>query len=301
MSQIESTYKAVDVEEFLDKLFYRPFGYYLAIFAGRLGLTPNAVTVLSIVIGVVAGHLFYYTDLTTNVVGMALFVLADALDSADGQLARMTNTKTRTGRILDGVAGNIMYISVYTHFCLRTVVAGGPWWIFGVAVLAGLSHSFQAAMADYYRTAYLFVVYGRDRGELDKSGAIAAVNGRLKWRNNFGVKFLVRVYLNYMYQQEALARSFLRLMDVLDDRFNGEVPPWFGKQYALKNRPLLKYYNILTTNTRNAAMFACIFLGRVTWYFGFEIIVLNLLLCVVTLYQARLNRQLQAVLEAGNG
>ena len=292
MWQIESTYKARDVEEFLDRYFYRPFGYGIALVARRLKMSPNAVTIMSIFVGVVAGHLFYYTDLLTNVIGMALFVVADAMDSADGQLARMTNAKSRTGRILDGFAGNLMYISVYTHFSLRIIEAGGSWWIFGVAVIAGLSHSFQAAMADYYRNAYLHFVYGHDRSELDRSSAIAALNSKLTWRKQFVLKFLVRIYLNYMYQQEALARHFGRLLSMTQEKFGGTIPEWFSKEYAARNRPLLKYYNILTTNTRNAVMFACIFLNVVWLYFFFEIVVLNLLLGAVTLHQERLNRQL---------
>ena len=58
MSRIESTFKAREVEEAIDIWFYRPLGYFVARVCVPLGITPNAVTIISIFIGVAAGHLF---------------------------------------------------------------------------------------------------------------------------------------------------------------------------------------------------------------------------------------------------
>ena len=41
---VEGTYKARDVEGFLDIYFYRPVGFVLARFFARLGVTPVGVT-----------------------------------------------------------------------------------------------------------------------------------------------------------------------------------------------------------------------------------------------------------------
>ena len=86
MSQIESTYKALDVEETIDIWFYRPVGYYIATGCQKFGITPNVVTIISIFIGVAGGHLLYYQDFMTNLWGIILWVIADTLDSVDGQL-----------------------------------------------------------------------------------------------------------------------------------------------------------------------------------------------------------------------
>ncbi len=211
MSQIESTYKARDVEEAIDRAFYRPIGYSIARLSRSLALSPNVITIISIVVGVIAGHLFYYSHLAINVVGMILLVGAEAMDSADGQLARMTKSYSRFGRILDGVGGNLIFVSIYLHLCLRIVHEGGPLWIFLVAILSGVSHSFQCAMADYYRNAYLYFVYGEHRSELDKAATVAREYSSLPWRKDLLRKFLMRFYVNYTYQQEFLAANFQRL------------------------------------------------------------------------------------------
>src|SRR2546428_2646056 len=83
MSRIEETYKARDVEETIDIYFYRPVGYLLAIGCRALRISPNAVTIVSIFIGVAGGHLLYYRDVVLNFWGVILWVVADTLDSVD--------------------------------------------------------------------------------------------------------------------------------------------------------------------------------------------------------------------------
>ena len=301
MSQIESTHKPRDVEEVIDIYFYRPIGYMIARVSKSLAITPNAVTVISIIIGMIAGHLFYYHDLWTNVIGMLLLILSEAMDSADGQLARMTNRHSRLGRILDGFAGNLIFISIYVHLCLRLMTEGSSAWIFAVAVLSALSHSFQCAMADYYRNAYLYFVYGEQKSELDKSASIAGTFQRITWTGSPVKKFLVRIYLNYTYQQELLARNFQRLYATTRERYGVTVPDWLSERYMEGNRPLLKYYNFITTNTRIIALFIALFINRVFLYFAFELIVLNAVLFILTLYQEKLNARLLRMIEIPEG
>src|SRR3990172_4831045 len=157
-SKIESTFKSKDTEEFLDRLFYRPVGYGMAVVSKSIGLTPNIVTFISIFFGMLGGHLLFYRNVTINLTGALFLIIAESLDSADGQLARMTNIHSRYGKILDGVAGNLMFVSIYVHMCARFIVEGGSPFIFLIAGVAGFSHSLQSAMSDYYRHFYLFFV-----------------------------------------------------------------------------------------------------------------------------------------------
>jgi len=167
-SKIKSSYKSEDTEEILDKLFYRPIGYRMAVVSKSLGLTPNAVTFTSMIIGVLAGYLFFYQNTEINLIGVFLLITAEALDAADGQLARMTNTYSRYGRIFDGAAGNLMFGSIYLFMSARFIIEGGTPWIFGIAVISSLSHSFQSAMSDYYRNFYLFFITGKNIGGIDE-------------------------------------------------------------------------------------------------------------------------------------
>ena len=46
------TLKSADTEEHIDLAFYRPIGYAWACLARRLGVTPNAITISSIFLGI---------------------------------------------------------------------------------------------------------------------------------------------------------------------------------------------------------------------------------------------------------
>ena len=61
--EIKSTLKSMDTEEFIDLVFYRPIGYLWAKLFEKLNVTPNAVSVASIFLGVAAGVLVYFDDL----------------------------------------------------------------------------------------------------------------------------------------------------------------------------------------------------------------------------------------------
>src|ERR1041385_1901463 len=117
--KIESTFKARDVEGAFDLFFYRPIGFWLAQAFARLKMTPAGVSLLAGIFGVIAGHLYFYRDLSINIVGMVLHVCANTLDNADGQLARLTQRETRKGRIIDSVADHLVFASIYVHLTLR--------------------------------------------------------------------------------------------------------------------------------------------------------------------------------------
>ena len=280
-SKIDNTLKSKETEEFLDILFYRPLGYLMAIGSRKIGITPNAITILSIFIGVIAGHLFYYDNINVNVIGILLLIWAEALDSADGQLARMTDTKSMYGRILDGFGGNLWFISIYLHICFRLINTGGSYGVLLLALACGASHSLQSAMADYYRNYYLYFVYGKNKSEVTKPQNLQKPYEELSWSRNFIKKFLMRVYINYTIEQEYFSKSAIKLMNFVTAAFKDQLPSEISNVFKQKNKKLIKYYNILTTNTRMIVLFVSILSGFLYLYFLFEITVLNALLVYV--------------------
>src|SRR6266567_3822346 len=180
-SRVEATYKAREVEGVLDLYFYRPIGFRLAEFFAHLEIQPAAVTLLAGICGVIAGHLYYYRDLRINMVGMVLHVCSNALDNADGQLARLTRRESRKGRIVDSLADHLVFVSIYLHLTLRYLVAGASPAILLLALAAGISHALQGAAADYYRTNYLYFATNRSRMELDSSFVLRSNFRELSW------------------------------------------------------------------------------------------------------------------------
>lgn len=292
VSQIESTFKARDVEETIDIYFYRPLGYVVALACKSLRVTPNAVTISSILIGVACGHLLYYPDIALNGWGLLLWVIADVLDSADGQLARMTNHKSKSGRILDGLATNIIFLSIYGHLFARVVAAGGSPWLIILVIASGFSHSIQSALADCYRNAYIRFVVDPSRSELERSTEVRAEYQSISFSQHPFRKFLLRIYLNYTVEQELFSKNFQALRNRVDEKFSHHVPEWFSDDYRRTNKPLIKYYAMLTTNTRVIIMAVCVLCNQVQLYFWAEVVGLNAVMVIVTVYQENLNKML---------
>lgn len=162
------------VEEWADRVFFGPAGWRIATALMPTRVSPDAVTFASLVLGVVAGHLLWYTNAWINLAGVGLFIWSDILDSADGQLARLRGTSTRLGRILDGLADSARFLSLYLHLAARLYMTGWGW--SGIALgLGGLfSHAYQAAAVDFIRHAYLYFAVGKgselEVGSEDYSG-----------------------------------------------------------------------------------------------------------------------------------
>ena len=294
--QYRATLKSMDTEEWFDLHFYRPIGYAWACLAKRLGITPNAITVASIFLGIGAGACFYFDNIWWNLLGVVLLVWADSFDSADGQLARMTGQYSRVGRILDGLSGDLWFAAIYVAICLRENVTSvffstHPWVIWVMAVVTGICHATQAAMADYYRQFHLFFVKGESGSELERSDHLTDKFHRLSWRHDFMEKLVLAFYLNYTIGQERRTPMMQRLRVALRRKYDGHIPQSFRDRFRKASLPLMKYTNILSFNTRTFALFAAILIFRMPWlYFAFELTVLNALLVYMVARHERICR-----------
>jgi phosphatidylglycerophosphate synthase len=291
-SNIAATLKSEDTEETFDIYFYRPVGYFIAVFSRKIGLTPNPITIISIIFGMLAGHLFYYQDFNLNLLGIAFLILANSLDSADGQLARMTNNCTKLGRFLDGFAGNLWFVSIYIHLALRMMNEGQPWTIFLLVVLIGVFHSMQAAMADFYRTQHLFFIGKNKLSDLENLDEMKRNYKQVQWTQQPFKKLYMRLFLNYVNQQQMVARNYQRFFSSLISKYGESIPQAIKDNFRALSKPLMKYTNILTTNTRFLALFAALLLNNIWIYFIFELTVLNILLIYMVWRHEKLSKQL---------
>ncbi len=297
-SGFKSSLKSMDTEETFDLIFYRPIGYGWALLAKKLGITPNAITIASIFLGVGAGVAFYFNNIWINILGVILLVWADSFDSADGQLARMTKQYSRIGRILDGVSGDIWFAAIYIAICLRENVTSDffsahHWVIWVMAVVTGFFHAMQAAMADYYRQFHLFFLKGKEGSELDTASQLWEKFHSLSWGRDFWQKLTLAFYTNYTVGQEKRTPGMQKLRKALKERYGNDIPQSFRDKFRTLSLPLMKYINILSFNTRSFALFAAILIFRMPWlYFAFELTVLNIVLIYMMFRHERICKKL---------
>jgi phosphatidylglycerophosphate synthase len=289
----ETTYKTREVEGVLDLYFYRRIGYWLAQAFARLKITPAGVSLFGALCGVIAGHLYFYRNLTINVAGMALHVCANAFDNADGQLARLTGTGSRKGRIIDSLADHLVFVSIYVHLTLRYLVEGASPLVCLLAVAAGISHALQGAAADYFRSSYLyFVKKGKSFADLDSSATLRSDYQGLSWPDQAWHKLLLALYWNFTRQQEILSPHLKKLREISIRLFPHQIPEWFRARYQRFARPMFKLWGLLMTNTRMLILFILLFIGQPVWYFWIEVTVFNALLAYLIYRQESMAQSL---------
>lgn len=296
--EYQASLKSLDTEEWFDLHFHRPLGFLWAKFFAKLGVSPNAITVASIFMGVAGGIMLYFGQpylAWVNWLGMLLITWADTFDSADGQLARLTQQYSRMGRILDGVSGDLWFAAIGFALVFRELDFGDSmlgfyfreheWQIWALGILSGASHALQAAMADCYRQFHLFFLKGQQGSELDSAAKLKEQYHRLEWGANFWSKLPLFFYSGYTANQERWTPNMQRLRAALNEKYGEDGVPSqeFREYFRGLSLPLMKYTNILTFNTRIIACFIAVLINNPWLYFVFEIVVLNLLLIYMVL------------------
>lgn len=285
VTEMRSTYKSMDTEEKWDIWVVRPIGFVEASICRRLHIHPNAITIVSILFGAASGYFFFPGNAEMVLVGTLLLFFANTLDSADGQLARMTKQYTMLGRVLDGFAGDVWFFFIYLFLMLRMATMPIPftteewgWLSFVLVAVCGLiCHSTQCTMADYYRNIHLHFLAGRDYTELVRSSdlkarrlAIASWSGWFEW-------IWLYFYGGYTRKQERLTPQLQRLLQAVGERKASELPKEFLHEFRAKSLPLMPMTNILTFNSRFFALVIAMFLGMPWLYLFYELVVLTAL------------------------
>jgi hypothetical protein len=91
--------------------------------------------------------------------------------------------------------------------------------------------------------------------------------------------------LNYTREQEVFSPNFRLLKTKVENIYPEGLPEEMKEQYKFYSKPLIKFYNILTTNTRMIFLFFSVLIDVPMLYFLFELIFLNALLLHVIICQ----------------
>ena len=286
--EFTSSLKSIETENKIDLYFYRPIGYQIARVLKNTFITPNMVTVFSIFIGAGTGFMFYYDNLIFNLIGIMLLVTANILDCVDGQLARLTGIKSKIGRILDGLAGDIWFLVIYTCLALRLIHEFGTAWFIIPAVLSALSHLIQANITDYYKTLHLFIESKEKGSEFQNREQIKAQQQDMKGFK----KTFFSIYLIYTAIQERTTPVLQLLLVQLQTKYGDDIPQDFRLNFRREScRLMTKYINYLTFNGRTIVLFLVILSGYVWIYFVYEIIILNFILFLaITMHEKMCNK-----------
>ncbi|MBQ3858632.1 MAG: CDP-alcohol phosphatidyltransferase family protein [Prevotella sp.] len=304
--KVQSTLKSSETEDWLDYHFVRPLSYYCAVGFAKLGVHPNMVTIMSMIIGAASTYFYahgcYYYEgmegLVYNLIAIFLLIWADIYDCTDGQLARMTGKKSQMGRILDGAAGFVWFVPIYLGLVYRfynyhdiefswldidntmdnTYIATGV--VFVLALISGfLGMGGQQRLADYYIQIHLFFLKGEKGSELDNSAQQQKLYDETPWKGNVIWKYFLKSYVGYTQKQEKATPEFQKLMGKLKDKYGSvdKIPAEVREEIHRNSLAIMKWNGLLTFNFRSGMFFIFCLLDIPVANFLFEIIGMSLL------------------------
>jgi hypothetical protein len=131
---LDSAVKGAD--GFFTTFFVSPYSKFIARWAARRGLTPNQVTVASMVIGVAAAAAFATGERWGLVAGAILLQLSFTADCVDGQLARYTRNFSALGAWLDSMFDRGKEYLAFAGLAIGASRAGDPVWLLACAAIS---------------------------------------------------------------------------------------------------------------------------------------------------------------------
>lgn len=166
------------VEEFLDYYFYRRLAALLIPSLIRMKLTPNKITTLSLVFGLVATFCIFQFWFFPA----AFFtIVCIVLDCCDGQVARLTGKTHPLGRVLDGFFDAIWMVAMWStlYFCGYFQGLGhNVSWLMPFAGLSTLLHCWRFDGVKIHYLEYTEASY--HEGDLDVPSAAALMKSEWK-------------------------------------------------------------------------------------------------------------------------
>lgn len=130
---LDSAVKASD--GFFTTFFVSTYSRYIARWAAHRGFTPNQVTTVSLLIGIVAAAAFATGERWGLVAGAILLQAAFTTDCVDGQLARYTRTFSKLGAWLDSIFDRSKEYVCFAGLAIGASRAGDPVWALACAAI----------------------------------------------------------------------------------------------------------------------------------------------------------------------
>jgi phosphatidylglycerophosphate synthase len=266
-TEYKKSLKLFEVEEIFDLLFYRPMAFLVVKTVYRTNITPNHLTVTSILMGIIGGCMFSVGTPAFITVGALFYAAFNIFDCSDGQLSRLKNNGTPVGTIIDGIADFTATIAVYIGIAFGFANhQENPhfWWI--MLLLTGLSNGIHGILVDFYRNRFLDY-YKQRKINYDESlkvfrnAYIQAKHQKGKWFD----RNVILIYLRYCALQKTLVARRKRFKTL-------SITP---QKYYRRNWLLMRFWLLIGPTSQITNLIICSLFQRIDLFiwivlFGFN-------------------------------
>jgi CDP-diacylglycerol--serine O-phosphatidyltransferase len=263
--------RTTEIEEITNLYFIHPLASRLVPFFAQMRFTPNAVSVTGMLLGILAAFAYYrYSDVRFAITGFALMIAWHVMDGADGQLARLTQTYSYYGKVLDGISDTVTFLAVYTALAISLSHEYGNW-MYALVALSAVCHAIQSASYEAQRQEYEYWGLGRkaqapprrNSPERDRDGPPV-----IRWLFDFLHRLF---FVGLSFPTAGTARKFSETMTCALQA-EPEHAALIRQRYRETLAPQLRSWSILSANYRTLGIFISALFKAPEYYFGFEII-----------------------------
>lgn len=275
--------KSTVSDELINTYLLRPLAGLIVWLLYSTPVTPNQITIASIIVGLSAA--IFYLQGTYNAIVFAglLITLKDLLDSADGQLARARQQYSRVGRFLDSIGDFVVDVAVFGAIGWVVYRLRENGWMLVFALLGLMGITLRVSYHVFYHTSYLHVhdMYSNNRitEEVRKEDLIRG-----------GLELVLQRIFQFIYgwQDRLIARldtwsagsTFFRAPDVgLKGHTEEFMHQWYSDIVALRLSGLLGF------GTEFFLLMLCSVFNKLELYLTINIFFMNGVFLICILYR----------------
>lgn len=113
----------------------------------RAQMTPNLVTAMSLLLGLVAAWSFSFGNAQGDFTGALLFLGCYILDNCDGELARLTDRSSSVGQLFDTTVDWLVHTAMFVGLGLGSARAWDSDWFLWLGLVGALGTTINSVFA----------------------------------------------------------------------------------------------------------------------------------------------------------
>lgn len=128
-------------DSFMARTINRPLSLAITRRLARTDVTPNQITIISVLIGLMGALFFLSMDPMIQTTGAFILLIHNVVDGCDGELARLKFQSSRMGLILDMWGDNLVHAVLFACMGIGWSFHSGMTWplvVAGIAVVGTL-------------------------------------------------------------------------------------------------------------------------------------------------------------------
>ena len=158
MYSYRTSIKSDKSDELINTYLLRPIAGIIVGLLYDTPVTPNHLTIVSILSGMAAAFFYFQGTAQAFMIGGLLVTLKDILDSADGQLARAKQLQSRVGRFLDSIGDFVVDTAVFSSLGWALYQLNNDWFMLILALLGLIGISLRVSYHVFYQVHFLHLI-----------------------------------------------------------------------------------------------------------------------------------------------